>query len=203
MKKTALFVVSLVVLLVGPAVFAQNTKLAEPPKQQTDQSQTSERRRFEDLTPEERAKLRDQWQNMSEEDKAKLRDKLREKAAAAKQNPQAQGRGGALSMEIARLKEEHKANIAELQAIKQLAVKENAKETTEALTRLIAKREKQYEQQMQALERRLKAVQGDSGTKTGTTGQTQGNASQSGQAKSPTSTTNTGKSNPNPEKKPQ
>jgi hypothetical protein len=203
MKKTALFVVSLVVLLVGPAVFAQNNKPAEPPKEQTDQSQTAERRRFEDLTPEERAKLRDQWQNMSEEDKAKLKEKIREKAAAAKQNPQAQGRGGAVSIEITRLKEEHKVNIAELQAIKQLAVKENAKETTEALTKLIAKREKQYEQQMQVLERRLKAVQGDSGTKTGTAGQAQGNKSQSDQGAPPTSTTNAGKSNPNPEKKPQ
>jgi len=200
MKKTALFVVSLTVLLVGPAVFAQDNKPAEPPKEQTDQSQQAGQRRLENLTPEERAKLREQWQNMSEEDKAKLKNKLRERATAARQNPQAQRRGGAVEIEIARLKEEHKVNIAELQAIKQLAVKENAKQTAEALTKLIAKREKQYEQQMQVLERRLKAVQGDSETKSGTEGQTQENKSQTDQGKAPT---NTGKRNANRRNAPQ
>jgi len=200
MKKTALFVVSLMVLLVGPAVFAQDSKPAEPPKEQATQSQTAERRRFEDLTPEERAKLKEQWQSMSEEDKAKLKNRLRERAASTKQAPQAQGRGGAVALEITRLKEEHKANVAELQAIKQLAVKENAKETAGALTKLIAKREKLYEQQMQVLERRLKAVQGDSEAKSGTEGQTQGNKSQSEQAKPPT---NTGRRNTNRRNTPQ
>jgi len=199
MKKTALFVVSLLVLLVGPAVFAQDNKPAEPPKEQTDQSQQAGRR-LENLTPEERAKLKEQWQSMSEEDKAKLKNRLRERATAARQNPQGQRRGGAAEIEIARRKEEHKVNIAELQAIKQLAVKENAKQTTEALTKLIAKREKQYEQQMQVLERRLKAVQGGSEAKAGTEGQTQGNKSQTDQGKAPT---NTGKRNPNPRNKPQ
>ena len=55
-------------------------------------------------------------------------------------------------------------------------------------------------QQMQVLERRLKAVQGDSETKSGTEGQTQGSKSQTDQGKAPTST---GKRNPNRRNTPQ
>jgi len=53
---------------------------------------------------------------------------------------------------------------------------------------------------MQVLERRLKAVQGDSEAKSGTEGQTQGNKSQSEQAKPPT---NTGRRNTNRRNTPQ
>ena len=53
---------------------------------------------------------------------------------------------------------------------------------------------------MQVLERRLKAVQGDSEAKSSTEGQTQGNKSQSEQAKPPT---NTGRRNTNRRNTPQ
>jgi len=160
MRKTMVFVVAMSVVLIGPTVFAQDKpadKPAEQPKDQTSVSQPPAGRKFNDLTPEEQAKLKEKWQNMSADDKAKLQQKTRETLAS--QNAQAPARRDLASAELARVQDQYKTGIAELQAIKQLALKENAKETAEALTKLIAKREQQYNQQIQTLQRRIKMLQ--------------------------------------------
>jgi hypothetical protein len=157
MKKTVLFVLAGSMLLLGPAVFAQN-KPAETPKEPASPSQPTAGRRFDNLTPEEQAKLKEKWQTMSPEDRAKLKEQMRDRVAT--QNAQGQTRRDVLTPELTRLQEQHKANMGELEAIRQLAIKENAKETTEALAKLIAKQERQFNQQMQALRRRMKILQG-------------------------------------------
>jgi len=154
-------------LLLSPAVFGQN-KPAEPPSV----SPPAAGRRFDNLPPEEQAKLKEKRQSLSAEDKAKIGDKVRERVAGPAQSTQGQ-RGKEIVAEMARLQEQHKGSVTELQAIKQLAVKENAKETAEALTRLIVKHQRRYDLQMQVLQRRLKLLQGEQGAKSGADGQTQ------------------------------
>ena len=74
-----------------------------------------------------------------------------------------------LTDELAALQKEHQAAVAELQAIKTLAVKENAKETTAALDKLIAKHEQEYQKKIEPLQQQLKkleAAQKDAAEKT-------------------------------------
>lgn len=167
MRKTVLFVLVASMLLLSPAVLGQN-KPEEPPSS----SPPAAGRRLDNLSPEEQAKLKEKWQSMSAEDKAKIRDKIRERVAGPAQSTQGQRRKEIVA-EMARLQEQHKASVAELQAIKQLAVKENAKETAAALTQLIAKHQRQYDLQMQVLQRRLKLLQGEEKAKSGAEKQTQ------------------------------
>ena len=172
MNKIAFLVLAGSMLLLGPAVFAQN-KPVESPKEQTGSSPPAAGRRFSDFSPEEQAKLKEQRQNMSPEDRAKVRDKARDRTADTGRGTQGQGRRERMVSEMARLQEQYKSSVADLQAIKQLAVKENATETAAALTRLIAKHEMQFNQQMQLLQRRMRMLAGDQQTRTGTETQTQ------------------------------
>jgi hypothetical protein len=171
-----LFVLAVSMVLLGSTVFAQDKPAEKPkeqPKEQAGPSQSTTGRRFDNLSPEEQAKLKEKWQTMSAEDKAKIRDKTRERVAGENQGAQGQMRRDLMSMELTRLQEQYKTNIGELQAIKQIAIKENAKETIEALTRLIARREQQLNQQIQALQRRMKMLQAAQDAKAGPQSQTQ------------------------------
>ena len=168
MRKTVLFVLATSVLLLSPAIFGQD-KPVEQPKEQV--SPPAPGRKFSDLTPEEQAKLRQKWQNTSSETKAKVADKLRERVAS--RNTEAQVRRQAIVGEMARLQQQYKANVSELQAVKQIATKENARETVTALNGLIAKYEARHNQQVQMLQQRLKLLMGEQATKSGAEGQTQ------------------------------
>ncbi len=178
MRKTLLFVVVVSMLALGPAVFAQ-----EKPAEQSGTSQPTAGRKFSELSPEEQAKLRAKWQNASPEEKAKVRDKTREKAPENAQGQQGQVRKEVLMAEMTKLQEQHKTTVAELQGIKQIAIKENAKGTADALTQLIAKHENQFNQQMQVLQRKMKLLQGDQGAKGGEAGKTPASKSQRPEAK--------------------
>jgi len=164
-------------LLLSPAVFAQNK-----PAESTSSPQPTAGRKFSELSPEEQAKLRAKWQSgstegkakpeakpqsTSTEDKARTRDKVRERSPEAVPGPQSQIHKEMLVAEMTRLQQQQKTNVAELQAIKQLAVKENAKETADALTQLITRHERQFNQQIQVLQRKMKLLQGDQNAKAG------------------------------------
>lgn len=182
MRKALLLVLVPAMLVLSPSVFAQD-KPVEP----SGSSQSTSGRKFNDLSPEEQAKLKAKWQSASAQDppkpegtpqspstgdKAKVRDKMRARGADIASGTQGQVRKEAVKAEMSRLQEQHRMTVGELQAIKQLAVKENAKETANALTQLIAKHESQYNQQMQVLQRKMKLLQGDQETKAGTADQT-------------------------------
>jgi hypothetical protein len=160
MNRTAFYILTVLTFVLASAAFAQDRPAPEA-KRQAKPSPEAARRRGEGLSAEERAKLKEKWQNMSEEERTKFREQMRQRVGGADQGAQVQDRKQLMAAQIARLKEEHKATVGELEAIKQLALKENAKQTAEALTKLIAKHEKQFEQQMQAVERRMKAGSGD------------------------------------------
>ena len=178
MRKALLFVGVVSILVLSPAVFAQ-----DKPAEQPGSSQPTAGRRFSDLSPEEQAKLKAKWQSASPEEKAKVRDKMRERVAGSAQGPQGEIRKEVLMAEMTRLQEQHKTSVAELQAIRQLAIKENAKETADALTRLIGKHESQFNQQMQVLQRRMKMLQGDQDAKTRPGAQTPAGKSQTPEPK--------------------
>ncbi|GAF75325.1 unnamed protein product, partial [marine sediment metagenome] len=56
--------------------------------------------------------------------------------------------------QIEKLKQKHQESIGELKAIRELAVKEKAKKTAARLEKLIAKRQQEFEETLQALEQR-------------------------------------------------
>ena len=94
---------------------------------------------------------RGSWQDLSEEERTKLRErysKMREERLAAV---------AAIEQQTARLKgqrqlkTEHEQSLAELQEIRQLALKEKAEETAKRLMQLILKRNKEFEANMQKL----------------------------------------------------
>ena len=153
MRKTVLSVLATSMMLLSPMVFG-----GDKPAEQTRSTPLapSAGRKFSDLTPEEQAKLRQKWQGTSGETKAKVTDKLRERSTS--RSTLAQVRKQAALAEMTRLQEQYKTGVDELQAIRQIATKENAKETITALNALIAKHEARYNQQLQVVQQRLKLL---------------------------------------------
>lgn len=192
MRKTVPFILAASMLLIGPAVVAQNK-----PADQAGATSSNSGRRFDNLSAEEQAKLRQQWQTTSTSSQAApsqaggastqtqatppkpvvtappripatdvkppVADKTRERTTSRG----LQMRKDAIVAEITRLQAQHKANVDELQTIRQIALKENAKETVSALTGLIAKHEARLNQQVQGLQQRLKLLQGEQPGKVG------------------------------------
>jgi hypothetical protein len=149
MKKTMYCVLTVAMLVLASAAFAQDKPAAEQPKEQVKQTQPA--------APAATS---------APDVKAKMRERV-----AGEQPPQApalrQGPRDMIAAEIAKLQQEHKTAVDELQKIKLLAVEEKATKTTEALTALIAKHDAQFEQQMQVLQRRMSMLQGTQETKPG------------------------------------
>ena len=91
------------------------------------------------------------WQNLSEEERAKLRERFR------KMREERQQALAVIEQRIMVLKgrrqldTEHEESVAELQAIHSLAVSEKAEKTAKRLEELIAKRNKEHEDAMQKL----------------------------------------------------
>jgi hypothetical protein len=169
MKKVAFAVLAGSVLLLSQAAFAEEKAVApakEPAKEQTSSTQPASGRRFDNLSPEEQAKLKQQWQNMSAEEKAKVGDKAGDRAGDTPHVTQGQGRREMMVTDMTRLQQQYRASLTDLQAIRELAIKENAKETADALTKLIARYEMQFNQQMQMLQRRIRTTQRDQQAKT-------------------------------------
>lgn len=112
---------------------------------------------FQDLSPEEMLKLREKWPTMSQEEREQFRNQMRERMGAPRP---ATGREGQTRMtdrfeeQIAQMRAKHQEFVGELKAIRDLAVKEKARQTTERLDKLINKHQKEYEETLQSLEQR-------------------------------------------------
>ena len=159
MKKIG-FLVSVISLAFGLAAFAQETSGQQP--SQAGQTERP-RERLQNLSPEERAKIKEKWQTMSEEERAKFRAQMREKSGAERTGPEAVLQQKGVADQIAALKKEHQAAVSELQAIKQLAVKEKAVETAKALDKLMARRDQEFQKRIETLQQRAKRM--DAATK--------------------------------------
>jgi len=91
---------------------------------------------WEDLSEDERTKLRERYSKMREE-------RLKVLAVIEQQVTILKGRR--------QLEAEHEESLGELQAIRKLAVEEKAEETAKRLMQLILKRNKEFEDTMQKL----------------------------------------------------
>ena len=148
MKRGAAFVVVVVLVLLHPVVCGQS----EPGESPSGSSRSSGASTSGGPAPQEQAVAG---------------DPARPPQAPASLPPQAREARALVMREMAKLQEQHRIHISELEAVKRLAVKEKARETTEALSNLIARYQGQYELQMQALQRRFKALQGQPQVRSG------------------------------------
>jgi len=110
--------------------------------------------RLRDMSPEERAKLKQRWQSMSEEEREQFRAQMRERLGPRPPELGREGLAKTLDAQVARLKADHEASVGELKEILELANKEKAKQTAKRLEQLIAKHEKQFNERLQAFEAR-------------------------------------------------
>ena len=94
---------------------------------------------------------RSRWQEMSEEERTKLRESFRKMREERQQALAAIERQVTILKGRRQLDTEHEESIAELQAIQALATTEKAEKTAKRLEELIAKRNKTYEDTMQKL----------------------------------------------------
>jgi len=109
---------------------------------------------LQSLSPEERAKMRKRWENMSPEEREQFRARMSERLEADRRT---RARAGSLEMleaQIKKLKAEHQELAKELEAIRQLAKKEKAGQTANRLQKLIAKRDEEYKDMLEQLDRR-------------------------------------------------
>ena len=112
---------------------------------------------FRDFSPEERAELRERWPTMTEEEREQFRNQMRERLGTPRP---ATGREGRMRMtdrfeeQTSQMRAEHEEFIGELKAIRELAVKEKAKQTADRLEKLINKHQKEYEENLAQLKQR-------------------------------------------------
>ncbi|UCG46391.1 MAG: redoxin domain-containing protein [Phycisphaerales bacterium] len=111
------------------------------------------------LSAEERAAIRDRWQSMSEEERKKFRAQIRERLTAGARAPGFEAQLKAVDEQINQIKADQKQYMDELKEIRDLALKENAKETARRIEKLIAGRQRTFRQRLQALEQRRQRLE--------------------------------------------
>jgi hypothetical protein len=95
---------------------------------------------------------RQNWRDLSEQERTKLREKFR------KMRQEQQQSIVIIEEQIAKLKgrrkldQEHQESLSELNAIRELAVKEKAAQTTAHIEKLVAGKKKAFEEKMQKLD---------------------------------------------------
>jgi hypothetical protein len=157
MKKAVLFAAVLAAVLLCVSAFAQEQKAAGQQVQPQNGSGAATPA-APNLTPAERARLREKRQNMTDEERAQLRSKIRERASG-RPGAEAALQQRVLTDEINTFKQQYQVSRGELESIKQLAIKEKAAETIKALDKLMARNEEQYQRRLKLLEQRLERFQ--------------------------------------------
>ncbi len=115
------------------------------------------RGRFQNLSAEERAKMRERWPRMSEEERQQFRNQMRESFVSGRPGMDREGQrrmSERLEQQVAELRAAHEESVGELKAIRELALKEKAKKTAARLDKLIAKHEEEFEKELAQLEQR-------------------------------------------------
>jgi len=91
------------------------------------------------------------WQDLSEEERTKLRERFTKMREERQKTLETIEHQVAILKGSRRLTAEHDESIAELKQIQDLAEKEDADETAKHVEQLIAKRQKQFEQTLEKL----------------------------------------------------
>lgn len=116
-------------------------------------------RPLEELSREDFAEMRERWRNMSEEEREKFRAQMRQRFEAMRRGTTADRQLRGIEGQIAGLKAQYEGLIEELKAVRGLAKKERATETTKRLEKLIAQQQGQFDQKLQELEQRRQRLQ--------------------------------------------
>lgn len=110
------------------------------------------------LSPEEMLKLKEKWPTMSQEERDEFRKQMRDRMGSMRPPTRPMTPSGpsprVFEEQLGKLKQKHEETINELKAIRELAVKEKARKTTERLDKLINKHQKEYEETLQSMEQR-------------------------------------------------
>lgn len=110
------------------------------------------------LSPEERAELREKWPTMSQEEREQFRNKMRQRIGSGRPPTAPTMPSGPsprmFEGQIEKLKQKHQETINELNAIRELAVKEKATKTAARLKKLVNKHQKEYEDTIKTMEQR-------------------------------------------------
>ena len=122
-------------------------------------AETPRTREMQALSPDQRVKMRERWQNMSPQEREKFRAEIRERFGAARGPAGRTDAPRVFEQQIEQLKKEQTQAIAELREILGLARSEKAAKTARSLEALIAKRQKEFEDRLQALEQRRRRLQ--------------------------------------------
>jgi vacuolar-type H+-ATPase subunit I/STV1 len=168
MKRKLISLASILVFLAAAWVLLAQTEAPKPPQPQRERPAAAPEARRRGMSAEEQLKAiatieaelakvksgvqslpasREAWQSLSEEE----RSKMREKREGQRQSL------GVIDEQLAKLAgsrqltQEHEEFIAKLKAIQTLAVKENAKETSASVEKLIAEQQKKFEDRMNKL----------------------------------------------------
>jgi peroxiredoxin len=116
-------------------------------------------RRLRNLSPEERAKLRERWQNMSEEERQEARNQLRQRFASRRPDTDLKAALTQLEQQMETLRTQHEQLIAQLREIHQLAVKEEATQTAQRVEKLITDRQEEFANEIRGMEQRQRRLQ--------------------------------------------
>jgi len=106
------------------------------------------------LSEEERRRIRERWRNMSEQEREEFRAELRRRFGATGR-PEA---GRFFEQQIERMKKEHQQQVDQLKKILATAKKEKAVETAKQLEALIAKLQKAFDERLERLQQRRRAL---------------------------------------------
>ena len=115
------------------------------------------RPRSQNLSPQERAGLRERWPTMSEAEKEQFRNQMRERFVSARPGMDSEGQrrmSERFEQQVAELRAKHEETVGELKAIRELAAKEKANKTAARLDKLIAKYEEKFEKELAQVEQR-------------------------------------------------
>ena len=115
------------------------------------------RGRFQNISPEERTRLRERLPRMSEEEREQFRNQMRERFVSGRPGMDSEGQrrmSERFEQQVAELRAKHEESVGELKAIRELAVKEKAKKTAARLDKLIQKHEEKLEKELAQVEQR-------------------------------------------------
>ncbi|HUS71863.1 MAG TPA: redoxin domain-containing protein [Sedimentisphaerales bacterium] len=111
----------------------------------------------QNLSPEERAGLRERLPQMSEEEREQFRNQMRERFVSGRPGMDSEGQrrmSERFEQQVAELRAKHEEAVGELKAIRELALKEKAKKTAARLDKLIQKHEEKLEKELAQVEQR-------------------------------------------------
>ncbi|MHC4742580.1 MAG: redoxin domain-containing protein [Planctomycetota bacterium] len=122
--------------------------------QATNESKRTASNRQQNLSAEERAKMRERFRSMSPDERERFRSEMRGRFGPGRGALVTQDPMGSLDRQIEQLTKEHEQNLKDLKEILAVANSEEAKKTASRIEALIAKSQKAFDEKVQKLRQR-------------------------------------------------